>query len=193
MAELYDDWLARPMSRVEYNELSDEERKERNLAQKRIYVENNSEKVKERARKYREEHPEKYKASKRKYEENNSEKNKANKRNYQQSPAGKKQSTLSNWRARGLQETPEEMDRLYELRQTQELCSSCDVKLTRTGKYDSTYVTMDHSHLTNRFRQICCKNCNHFDSWKKYWVDGIFGGLRPRPSITEQTSCYVIY
>ena len=189
MAELYDDWLARPMSRVEYNELSDEERKERNLAQKRIYVENNSEKVKERSRKYREENSDKEKTRHKKYREENPEKNKEINRNYQQSPAGKKQSTLSNWRRRGLQETPEEMDRLYELRQTQELCSSCDVKLTRTGKYNSTYVTMDHCHFTKRFRQICCKNCNHFDSWKKYWVGGIFGGTKVprRPAHNNRT------
>ena len=149
MAELYDDWLARPMSRGEYWKLSDEDIEERMLAQRRIYN-----------RKYYEENTEYFKE-------------------HNQSPAGKKSTTLSAWKTSyGLQETPEEMDRIYELRETQECCSSCGCILTRDGDRSSTQACLDHCHITHRFRQICCKNCNNFDNWKKFWVDGIYGGRR---------------
>ena len=182
MAELYDDWVVRPLSRDEFKLLSDEDKKERRLAQKRIYsrkqYEENTEKERERNRKYKENNPEKEKERSRKYYEENTEKVKEINRLWQQTPAGKKQHTLSHWKTRNLQETPEEMERIYELRETQELCSSCDVKLTRDGDKSSTDASMDHCHITNRFRQICCKNCNHYDNWKKFWVDGIYGGRR---------------
>ena len=164
MAELYDDWLARPMSRAEYWTLSDEEIEERKLAQNRIY-----------SRKWTVERPEYSK----KYIENNPEKRKETSKKYSQTPAGQKSNTLSTWKNQlGLQETPEEMDRIYELRQTQEFCSSCDVKLTRDGDRSSTDASMDHSHETNRFRQICCKKCNSGDRWRIYWIDGIYGGTK---------------
>jgi hypothetical protein len=201
MVEAHSDaYLSRKMTRAEVNELSVDERKERLKAQTRVngkkYREENPEKIKERERKWREANPEKKKASKKKYRENNLEKEKARykkyreenpekvkerERNYRQSPAGKKVNTISKWKQRDLQESPEELDRIYELYLTQELCSSCDVKLTRTGNNISTDACLDHSHDTNRFRQICCNSCNIRDSWNKYWDDGVFGGTKVPP------------
>ena len=183
MADASDEYLARKMSRAEYWILSEDERKERLLAQNRIgnskYREDNRDKEKARHKKFKEENPEKRKEYDRKYIEKNPEKVKESNRLWQQSPAGKKSTTLSAWKTSyGLQETPEEMERIYILSETQELCSSCGVKLTRTGKHISTDAYLDHSHETNRFRQICCKKCNDSDNWKKFWVDGIYGGTK---------------
>ena len=184
MAEAHtDEYLARTMTAQEKRELSDDEKRERKLAKQRIsnrkYKDENPEKYteknKESGKKYREQNPEKVKQ----YREENKEKIKELQLRWDRSSAGKKSNNISNWKNNyGLQETPEEMDRIYELRETQELCSSCDVKLTRTGKRISTDACLDHSHETNRFRQICCKKCNDHDSWKKYWIDGIYGGTK---------------
>tara|TARA_R110000796_G_scaffold99514_2_gene207640 strand:+ start:237 stop:854 length:618 start_codon:yes stop_codon:yes gene_type:complete len=198
MAELYDDWVVRPLTRAEFKLLSDEEIEERKLAQHRIhsrkyreenrekekeygrkYREENREKEKERHRTYKEENPEKEKERSRKYYQENTEKVNERNRLWLQTPAGQKSNTLSSWKnTYGLQEPPEEMERIYILRETQQFCSSCDVKLTRTGKCISTDASMDHCHITNRFRQICCRSCNNGDRWRIYWIDGIYGGTK---------------
>tara|TARA_R110000851_G_scaffold193489_1_gene344257 strand:+ start:53 stop:541 length:489 start_codon:yes stop_codon:yes gene_type:complete len=162
MAEAHTDaYLSRKMTAQEKRELTVDEKRVRTKAQNRI--------------------------SEKKYREENREKKKAFHRQYRQTSVGKKKRTILKWVGElCLQETPEEMERIYELRETQELCSSCDVKLTRTGKRISTDACMDHCHTTNRFRQICCRSCNSQDNWTKYWVDGIFGGSKlPRPAAPQ--------
>ena len=193
MAESHsDEYIARKMTRAEVKELSVDERKERLKAQIRInhkkYYQENLEKIKENTTKYREEHKEEIKQYNKKYREENIEKVKERERNYRQTPNRKKSNTLSQWKTiYGLKESPEEMERIYELRETQVHCSSCNCILTRTGTKCSTDATMDHSHVTNRFRQICCRACNIRDSWNKYWVDGVFGGSKlPRVPDPDQ-------
>ena len=172
MAELYEEWLVSPMTRAEVKELSDEEKKERKRLQKRNsdrkYREENKEKNKERHRKYNEENKEKEKERSRKYREENKEKEKERHRLYHQTPAGKKVYMLAKWKSRGLQESDEELDIIYELYLHQEFCYSCDVRLTRDGVC-STQAVLDHDHITHRFRQICCRSCNTMDSWMQYW------------------------
>ena len=186
--------LTRKMTRTEYNQLSDEEKKERKrlnqIIRSRKYKEENREKEKERNKKYRENHPEKEKERNRKYKEANPEKIKESRKKYyenniekskeyyenniekikeyRQTPTGKKVNTLGNWKHRGLQESDEELDIIYELYLNQEFCYSCDVKLTRDGVC-STQAVLDHDHITHRFRQICCRSCNTRDSWMQYW------------------------
>tara|TARA_R110000787_G_scaffold20110_1_gene59780 strand:+ start:230 stop:784 length:555 start_codon:yes stop_codon:yes gene_type:complete len=177
MAELYEDWVVRRLTAQEKKELSPDEKierkrlqhvkavrkfRERNPENGRKHYEANKEKEKERCKKYREEHTEKVKERHRKYS---------------QTPAGKKFGTIAKWKYSGLQESKEELDRIYELYLHQELCYSCDVVLTRNGVC-ATDPCMDHSHVTNRFRQIACRSCNTMDSWMKYWVDGIYGGTK---------------
>ena len=145
--------LSRKMTRAEFNALSDVEKKERKRLQQI---------------KYNEEHREERNEYNRQYREENKEKEKERYRQYKQTPAGKKVNTISKWKTRGLEETKEELDIIYELYLTQELCYSCDVKLTRDG-ICSTQACMDHDHNTNRFRQICCRECNTSDSWMKYF------------------------
>jgi hypothetical protein len=173
MAEIYEDWLISPMTRAEYNELNDEEKAERkrlkkNVSSRKKYKEN-PEKIKERCRKYSQENPEKEKERKRKYSQENPEKVKERKRKYRETPTGKKVNTISHWKQYGLQESKEDLDRIYELYLHQELCNACDVKLTRNRDNSSTDATMDHDHDTHRFRHIICRGCNTHDNWKKYF------------------------
>ena len=182
--EIYNDWLVSKMTRAELNDLSDDERKERLRLQQCIknkkYRENHPEKIKETQRQYREENPdyskkhreenrEKYNETSKKYRENHPEKVKERKRKYNKTPNGKKVNTLMSWKLHGLEETKEDLEWIYELYLTQELCYSCDCILTRNGDNSKDQACMDHDHNTNKFRQICCRSCNTKDRWMQYW------------------------
>ena len=176
MAEIYEDWVVRPMTRAEYNQLSDEEKKERKRLQKSIngrkkYQENREERI-AKQKKYNEEHKEEKKIYDRQYHKEYYEEHKeeiAEKlKQYQQTAAGKKVYMLAKWKSRNLQETEEELDRIHELYLQQEFCYSCDVKLTRDGVC-STQAVLDHDHTTHRFRHIICRDCNSNDKWMKYF------------------------
>ena len=171
--EIYEDWLSSKMTRSELNELCDEERTERKIIQKRKsnrkYRENNPEYYEKYSKNYREENSEQLKEKSKKYYENNREKVNETVKEYQQTPNGKKVNTLGNWKNRGLEESKEDLDRIYELYLTQELCNACDIKLTRDGYNSSTQASMDHDHITHRFRHIICHSCNSHDNWKKYF------------------------
>ena len=144
--------------------LSDDEKRQRNNAKGRIS---------------KRKHKEKSAKTMRAYYQNNKEECKQRVIKYQKTPDGKKKRIIYNWKTLiSLQETDEELDIIYELYLHQELCYSCDVKLTRNGDRSSTDCTMDHDHGTNIFRQICCNSCNIGDRWRIYWVDGIHGGSK---------------
>jgi len=161
---IIEEYITRKMTKDELNMLSDEEKKQRRHAQDRISKIKTTEKRAIRMRAY-------YQKNKAECIERVSK--------YQKTPDGKKKRIIYNWKTISyLQETDEEIERIYELYKTQELCSSCDVKLTRNGDRSPTDVTMDHDHGTNRFRHICCNSCNIGDRWRIYWVDGIFGGTK---------------
>ena len=137
----------------EYYEEHKEEKKEYMLEYNSKYYENNKEKIKENVKEYY---------------ENNKEKVAERGRKYFKSPAGKKNYTISGWKQRGLKESPEDLDRIYELYLTQELCNACDCILTRDGMC-ATDPNMDHDHTTHRFRHIICRECNSNDKWMKYF------------------------
>ena len=174
MDELYEDWLVRKLTPQEKRELSDEEKKERkrlkkNISGRKKYSENPG-KFSERGRKWREENTEKVKERNRTYYEEHKEEIIEQQRQYRQTPYGKKTRTIQTWVGElGLQEPPEDLDRIYDLWLNQELCNACDCVLTRTGKRISTDACCDHDHDTHRFRHIICRKCNTMDNWKKYF------------------------
>ena len=179
------------MSKIDAKQLTPEQKKLRIRYLQRQYNKNHKEQIKEYKKKYRETHKEEikeyyknnkeeikeyYKNNKeqkkeytKKYYENNKEYIREQKKEYYKSPNGKKSNTLSNWKTIGLQETKEELDIIYDMWLTQELCNACDILLTRTGNNCSTDACMDHCHTTNRFRHIICISCNIQDNWKKHF------------------------
>jgi len=167
-----DEYLTRPMSRADALLLTPEEKRERKLAQNRnktrTYRKKNPEKIKEDHKKYRENNLEKCKESVNNYYRNNTLSIKAQKAVYNQTSGGKKLRRLSRWAFSGLRESKEDLEWIYDLYLHQELCYSCDVKMTR-GVQCATEACMDHSHTTNRFRQICCRACNNNDGWMQWW------------------------
>jgi len=158
MSEIYDDYLARKMSRAEHKLLTDDDKRERINAQKRIST-----------RKYNEKYPEKIKENNKKFRENNPEYDKKYNKEYNQTPTGKKSIRISKWKCSGLQESDEDLEWIYDLYLHQELCYSCDVKMTRGVINCPNQACLDHSHITHRFRQICCRACNSNDHWMTYW------------------------
>ena len=142
-----DEYLVRPMSRAEQKLLTVEEKRERRKAQNKINSRN----------------------CRKKYPEKRKEEMLEKQREYNQTPAGKKIKTISSWTGRGLQESKEDLDRIYNLWLTQELCNACDCVLTRDGTSCSTQAEMDHCHISYRFRHIICHVCNSFDNWKKHF------------------------
>jgi flagellar biosynthesis GTPase FlhF len=149
-----------------------ENNKERKRLQDKQYYQKNREELLAKQKKYQEEHKEEKKIYDRKYKQDNKERDREKyseyRRQYEQTPVGKKIRMLSKWKNRGLDETDEELDIIYELYIQQEFCYSCDVKLTRDGVCP-TQACLDHDHTTNKFRQICCRSCNTMDGWMKYW------------------------
>ena len=145
-----DQHLARKLTRDEFKLLTDQEKKDRRLAQSRITKQKYPEKNKERSQKYYQDHKEYY-------------------QKYYKTPAGKKTKTMSSWvNHLGLQETKENLDRIYIMWLNQKLCNACDCVMTR-GSICSTQAQMDHCHDTHRFRHIICHACNTRDSWKKHF------------------------
>jgi hypothetical protein len=143
-----------------------EKNKEKIQEYKKEYRQNNKEKIQEYTKEYAENNKEKIIEQNREYYKNNKEKFKE----YRQTPEAKKRVTISGWVSnRGLNESKEDLDRIYHLRETQELCNACDCILTRNGDRSSTEACMDHDHETGRFRHIICRCCNSHDNWKKYF------------------------
>tara|TARA_R110002072_G_scaffold124736_1_gene260285 strand:- start:50 stop:478 length:429 start_codon:yes stop_codon:yes gene_type:complete len=122
---------------------------------------------------YREKHKEQKKEYSKDYYEKNKEKlkqrNKIYKQEYYQTPQGKKSNIIGKWKNRGLKETKEKMEELYEIYTTIKYCEACDIELTRSSKNCSTDICLDHCHTTGRFRLMLCRSCNHYDKWKEYF------------------------
>ena len=79
-------------------------------------------------------------------------------KNYSKTPTGKKCHTICQWKQRGLKETKEFIEQIYEEYLRSEECELCGEPYSKHNKKE-----MEHNHLNGEFRNICCHRCNH---WK---------------------------
>ena len=79
-------------------------------------------------------------------------------KNYNKSAKGKKIRTISSWKRKGLIESKEFMEHIYDEYLRSEECELCG-----NPYKNSKDKEMEHNHLTGEFRNICCHRCN---MWK---------------------------
>ena len=82
----------------------------------------------------------------------------SDRKEYYKTPAGKKSNTFNQWKKRGLIESKEFMEQIYEEYLKSEECELCG-----NPYKNSKDKQMEHNHLTGEFRNIVCKRCN---CWK---------------------------
>ena len=79
-------------------------------------------------------------------------------KNYNKSAKGKKCKLISKWKYRGLNETTEFIEQIYEEYLNSEECQLCGEPYLNGNR-----KSMDHCHETGEFRNIVCNRCN---CWK---------------------------
>ena len=79
-------------------------------------------------------------------------------RNYATLPIEKKRITIKNWLRRGLK--IDDVDALYDQYLQVSNCDHCGVLFGERGNGSGTFKTMDHCHLTGKFRNYLCNYCN---------------------------------
>ena len=77
---------------------------------------------------------------------------------YNKSAKGKKCKTISSWKRKGLKETKEFMEQIYDEYLKSEECELCGEPYL-----NGNFKSMDHCHKTGEFRNIVCNRCNQ---WK---------------------------
>jgi len=60
------------------------------------------------------------------------------------------------WKHKGLKTTPEEFEEIYKRYIHASKCELCKKEFETSGDR-----CMDHSHITGKFRNVCCKKCNN--------------------------------
>jgi len=141
---------------------------ENNKEKSKEYYEKNKEKIKEQKKKYRQEHKEQIKEYNKKYNEENreekreynkkyNEKNKEHIKEYYQTANGKKIKRISFWKSKGV--ISDDFDVLYEKYINTNECEICNVAIiSGTGIIGKKHL--DHCHISGKFRNILCGNCN---------------------------------
>tara|TARA_Y100001970_G_C13842976_1_gene655407 strand:+ start:104 stop:523 length:420 start_codon:yes stop_codon:yes gene_type:complete len=126
----------------------------------RAYREKNKEEIRLKdAIRYQKNREKKIQAAKDRIEANPEER-KEYEREYNKSDAGKKKSRKASWKRRGVKfENKKEFEEVYEKYLNTEFCDLCNCQLHH-GNTGSGKKTMDHDHVTGKFRNILCNHCN---------------------------------
>ena len=150
--------------------------RERKNAKKREHYANNKEQISAQHKSYYQANKEQILAQKKEYRENNQEQISAYQKAYreahrEQTSAGKKSITVSRWRKQDCVIPPAgyTLCELYdEIYLPCNNCMVCNKDISMGGGYKC----MDHCHETGEYRQILCKQCNTYDTWKNHseWV-----------------------
>ena len=74
---------------------------------------------------------------------------------WRKSAKGKKSNIIGGWKHKGLKESREFIDQIYEEYLNSEECQLCGEPYLNGNK-----KSMDHCHKTGEFRNICCNRCN---------------------------------
>jgi len=117
-------------------------------------------KNKEKRQKQMKEYHENNKEYMKEYRENNKEKIAQQKKDWGKTEKAIKYNRISSWKKRGL--IHDDVDALYEHYINTTECNVCKCNFT-----DKNIKCLDHDHTNGQFRYILCKNCNHYDNWKK--------------------------
>ena len=78
-------------------------------------------------------------------------------KNYTKSPQCKKNTNVNAWKFKGLIESEEFIDQIYEEYLNSEECELCGEPYL-----NGNFKSMDHCHLTGKFRNIVCNRCNQW-------------------------------
>ena len=144
------------MSDKKYREENKEEIKER----KKEYYEENKEEIKEKGKEYRDNNIEKIKEKDKKYYEENKEEIKEKKKEYNQTPKRRRVNRINTWKKSGMIEPDEGWEAFADKVENTTNCERCEVELTEDKVMTKTTRCVDHDHITNKFRNVVCNNCN---------------------------------
>ena len=100
------------------------------------------------AKKYRNENKDKIAAQQKIYQ-----------KKYRQDPKYHKSQTMKRWISKGLQESPERILEIYDIYMNSNICDCCNIEII-SGRMGGNHKVMDHDHITGKFRNILCHNCN---------------------------------
>ena len=138
--------------------LTEEQKKANKKADGKKWRDNN----KEYSKKWRDnnkEYAERRKGYEKKWREENKEKVKGY-QEYNQTPKGKRVNRIGHLKSRGMIEPDGGWETFMEKVENTKSCDLCGIELTIDKIMTKTTRCVDHSHITNLFRNVVCHSCN---------------------------------
>ena len=143
------------LSKIEFNKLTDEEKRQRKLDSKKLWRDNNKESYK----KYREQNKERIQQYNKIWNENNKEHKSQLDREYRKlHPKSQYTICKTNWKKREVLDTfNDKYKTLYRIYESTKFCDDCATQLDNCNK---SRKCLDHCHQSGYFRGVVCHCCN---------------------------------